>query len=512
MTNPFNDPMEAAKNKSFTLLCALGLALIVSALAISTQSFWIDECGVAYKASMPHLGDFWHKISTEGSADLQQPFHHFFAWGWEKLVGINEVALRSGNVPFILLGLSSLVCAFAGQRGVLRGMLLVLLTSPFVWYYLNEARPYAVQIGASLIVFSSIYRLSWPDHPASERRWVLCLCFGMVLLAASGMLAMLWLGAYILSVLLSTPTGRLRTLARSFPGAWTVTTILLLAMGLFYLWTLGIGARATSVGGTDIRNLAFIPYELLGFSGLGPGRLAIRNEGLSAFGPYLPFLAIFGVVSGTVFATGCLALSRRLPVRTRWFWPLSFVLVGGFILVVGVTVHFRVLGRHCTPVLPLIAFVLGNGLVTLWESRRAVLKSLALLFAAASLASCLGIRFGSEHAKDDYRAAARHARAESERGKLVWWSADREGAAIYGLTTVMNPDGSAVVWVVNPEPGFEKDLPKPDLVITSKPDIYDGTGALAEYLGREGYTRGTSFVAFTVWELPKRGAGSEAKP
>lgn len=493
---------EKTSLRPSTLLWALGLVLLVSVAAINTQSYWIDECGVAYKAAMPHLSDFWHKISTEGSADLQQPFHHFFAWGWEKLVGINEVALRSGNIPFLLLGVGSLVCAFARVQSVLRGIMVVLLTSPFVWYYLNEARPYSVQIGASLMVFSSIYRLSWIGDRSAERKWVIWLCFGMVLLATSGMLAMLWLGGYLLSGLLSTPIQRLRELLKAYAVAWGITTLLLLAMGLFYLWTLGIGARATSVGGTDLRNLAFIPYELLGFSGLGPGRLAIRNEGLSAFRPYLPGLLVFGLFAGGVFASGCASLAKSLPVRTRWSWPLSFIVVGGFIMGVGVAVHFRVLGRHCTPVLPLIGFILGTGLVTLWSSYRAALKSVAVLFAAVSLASCIGIRFGSQHAKDDYRAASHYAQATTAQGKRVWWNADREGAAIYGLSTVTNAE-PGVLWVANPAPGFATDLPRPDVVITSKPDIYDGTGALAEFLKREGYIRGTSFVAFTVWERPK---------
>ncbi|MPM80198.1 hypothetical protein SDC9_127245 [bioreactor metagenome] len=174
---------------------------------------------------------------------------------------------------------------------------------------------------------------------------------------------------------------------------------------------------------------------------------------------------------------------------------------------VGVAVHFRVLGRHCTPVLPLIGFVLGAGLVNLWSSRKAALKSVAVLFAMASLASCVGIRFGSQHAKDDYRAAARYALAASERGHLVWWNADREGAAIYGLATATNAE-SGVVWIANPHSGFDKDLPQPDVVLTSKPDVYDGTGALTEYLKREGYTRGASFVAFTVWDRPKEGSGA----
>ena len=38
--------------------------------------------------------------------------------------------------------------------------------------------------------------------------------------------------------------------------------MLLFLLGLFYLWTLSLGARATTAGITDAKNLFFIPYEL----------------------------------------------------------------------------------------------------------------------------------------------------------------------------------------------------------------------------------------------------------
>ncbi len=486
----------------------LPLALVVCALAISTQSYWIDECGVAYKAAMPTLADFWHKISTEGSADLQQPFHHFFAWGWVKLVGLNEFALRAGNIPFFLLGLIVTISAFRGNPPLCRGIALVVLTSPFVWFYLNEARPYTVQICASLVVFSSIYRLSLgSDTPEGEARWVRLLCFGMVLLATSGMLAMLWLGAYLLGLLLNTPKTRLIHFLRGYGRLWAITALLLLGMGLFYLWTLTIGARATAVGGTDLRNLAFIPFELLGFSGLGPGRLAIRNEGLKAFLPWLPWLGLFGVFVAAVLLAGWRSIASALPLRQRLCWPLAVMLVGGFILLVGVVVHFRVLGRHCTPVLPLMMFVLGAGATKLWDGKRLVGRLAVAGFVVLSLSSCLMVRFGERHAKDDYRGAARWARAALERGETVWWNADREGAAIYNLPATTNLQPNTALWVANPLDGFETNLPAPSLVLASKPDIYDGTGALAGFLKRNDYQAATNFVAFTAWRRPGKQAG-----
>jgi hypothetical protein len=56
------------------------------------------------------------------------------------------------------------------------------------------------------------------------------------------------------------------------------------------------------------------------------------------------------------------------------------------------------------------------------------------------------------------------------------------------------------VTVANPEKGFDRDLPKPDLVLTSKPDLFDRNGALADYLNRAGFRPTASVAAFTAWQ------------
>jgi len=98
---------------------------------------------------------------------------------------------------------AGLMIAARAFTGVLRWRFsLVLLSSPFAWYYLNEARPYAMQLGAALIIFSSLYQLGFVQNEFSrERRWIIALCLGSLLLAASSLLAMLWLGAYFVATI-----------------------------------------------------------------------------------------------------------------------------------------------------------------------------------------------------------------------------------------------------------------------------------------------------------------------
>src|SRR5205085_12275290 len=84
------------------LQIAILLGLMICFVAISSKSYWLDEVGVAYKASLPTLKVWWHSLKY-GDANLQLPFYHVFARAWVNLVGINEFAVRAGNVPWFLL-------------------------------------------------------------------------------------------------------------------------------------------------------------------------------------------------------------------------------------------------------------------------------------------------------------------------------------------------------------------------------------------------------------------------
>jgi hypothetical protein len=279
------------------------------------------------------------------------------------------------------------------------------------------------------------------------------------------------------------------------------TGLLLFMLGLYYLWTLSLGARAARLVATDLRNALFISFELLGFSGLGPGRNAIRAGQWAVFLPWLPWLAIYGGVLLVVLAAGWRSIAASTSRRTRLYWALAFAVVLGFILAVGATVRFRVLGRHCTPLLPLVLFVLGSGVAALlgrrsWTGRLAVAAFLGL-----NLISCLSLRFCERHAKDDYRAAAAMGRAALAHGETVWWNADLHAASVYHLPLGEKPkDTGKAIYVADPGKGFDHDLPKPDLVLTSKPDLYDGNGALADYLNSAGFRPTASFAAFTAWQ------------
>jgi hypothetical protein len=268
---------------------------------------------------------------------------------------------------------------------------------------------------------------------------------------------------------------------------------------------MSVGARATTAGITDAKNLFFILYELFGLSGLGPGRLSIRTGGLAAFWPWLPWLVIYSGVLLVVFTAGCRSIAASFSRRTLLCWTLAFALVFGFILAIGVAVRFRVLGRHCAPLLPLVLFVLGAGIAVLLKRRDWTGRLLVAVFVSLSMVSCLSLRFSERHAKDDYRGAATIGREALAQGETVWWNAEKDGAIVYQLPVTEQPaEPGRAILLMNPKKGFEHGLPKPDLVLTSKADLYDGNGALVEYLNRAGFRPTITLAAFTAWRAAEK--------
>ena len=184
---------------------------------------------------------------------------------------------------------------------------LVVLSSPFAWYYLDEARPYAMQLGASLIIFAALFRLSQNEelYGTQAQRW-LAAFFGL------GLILLRWeqpfgndLGWRRMSELAGNflAGAGLLALARA---QWLMCVLACGALGLlaiYYMWTLKVGARVRSaVGATDARNVMFLLYELLGFSGLGPGRLEIRDSGMRALYPFAFLLFAYALAIIQLFS------------------------------------------------------------------------------------------------------------------------------------------------------------------------------------------------------------------
>lgn len=479
--------MNAPPDNRRHILLVLILAFSVVALAISNESFWIDEAAAASKAIQPSLHDWARQMREQAGSDIQMPLYMSFLWVWQQIGGSSEWYLRLGNAPWFLLGF----VPFCRRHWTLA---LVCATSSFIWFYLDEARPYTMQVGATLLLAACFRRITEETERLSLWNSI-GLAAGLVILSGSSLIGMLWAGGAVLAIGIALPGARIRTELRKHIVLWMFTTVLLSGFAGYYLWTLKSGARASSAASTDFRNVLYSIYELLGFGGLGPNRLEIRYGGFKSVREFaIPLAAYAGLAIG-IAVVGLRPAVSSVSKRALMGVVIGAGLVTLFIFATGYKTHFRVLPRHLTPLIVLWFVIAAEGARLLCQ-RGHIARLVVIGFLALSLLGSLQQRFSIRHRKDDYRGAAAMAMQAAAGGKNVWWTADW-GAALY-----YHVPKERVTLVVNEQPDRLQRLLRPGLVVLSKPEMYDYNEAIARYLQDHGFRVIDTLPAFTFWAGP----------
>jgi len=474
-------------------IAAVLLAVVAGFLAITGDSLWIDEAHCAVAAKAAGFAE-WRVRLLEVPSDVQMWGYFFQLWVWEKLAGASEWALRLNNYGWYLTSLVVWLAAVPRKGRVWMALLIGL--SPFLWYYLNETRPYLmVFCGMSLMTASLM-------HGALSRFsrgwfWIFG-CGGLVAVAASSS-TIPWVGINGLALLFLWARQTPRV---AFPwdavGGLALPGAAILALSF---WSFLQGARATSPEPSSLASLLFVPYELLGFAGIGPGRAELRTGDLASLKPFLLLTGALTCALAVVTAAGIAALRNRVGWRRLFGAAALYALPVAAVVGIGFYSGLRTTGRHFTPALALILPVLATGLHTLWNTRRHRARIAAVVLLLAWGMSCAGLRISASHKKENYREAARIAREAVETGREVWWLADPAGAEYYGLE--LREGGrsekaghDAARRIVNPE---HLPAPLPDLVVYGRRDVYDNQAVVAKMLAA-GYRPTRELQGFSLWE------------
>jgi hypothetical protein len=490
--NPPSSP-PAWDRTDWAIVVGLGAVLL---FAVTSQSLWIDETSTASIVTQHSLADWWAQMKRTLGSDLQMPLYMICVWAFAKIVGSSEWALRACGLFWLIPGLIALTRSIDDRRQRI-AFCVVAGTSAFIWYYASEARPYAMQVGSACAICGALRMLASPTTDAvTGRKWLIVFLVGLVCLCGSSLLGVIWAAPAVGVLLLLTPSGRLMQWLRSDVLCFVFTAAILAVLAFYYRWTLSQGAHASDAGKTNWQTVAFIFYEELGFSGLGPGRTQLRDEGVHSLAPYLPMISAFGVVLTAVLWRGVKRCCRPSMCPVVFICAATAI----FLIGAGMAMHFRVLGRHFTPVMPVVLLLLAAGLSDWWLRPGWMGRSIVLAFVALSVLSSLSIRLAPRHGRDDYRAAAAVANNALQRRQTVWWNAAGAGAEYYHLRVTSVPDQPGAVLVVNPLSTLLAAIPKPDVVIASKPDLYDNAGALRDYLHRNHFHASDHFLEFTVWQ------------
>ncbi len=407
---------------------------LVMAFAVTKQSLWIDEGYTAWFAAHGSFRSFAQSLIGKPGApgDSLMLFYATYMWGWIKVFGYSEPALRAANLPFFLVMTGS--AAWASRRLLNNSHLWVLFClSPFVWFYLNEARPYAALLAFSTVSLVALmaYLLN-PERYRTSAPW--CCLIALFLAFGSHVMAAILIPSLAV-IVWDTLRGDSRLRSRFWrdwrrPALYSLPAFVMLAG--FFAWasSYGLGQIAGKPGG---RNLLVVAYEFLGFQGLGPPRNALRT-GIEAslFRGDWPWLTLGLIAVGAV----ALALYRtRRPPMVR---SLCLGLAAGLTAAMALCwlSSFNFWGRHLAVLFPL---ALMTTIVWMTDASPAQLRNRTVTVGMLLLALVWGVSDARlvlvpAYQKDDYRDAASVAMQRAGAGVAqILWAADPHAARYYGI-------------------------------------------------------------------------------
>jgi hypothetical protein len=480
---------------------ALFTAVLFSALSITDQSFWIDEAVGGVHARNNSIFIIFHEMARTPGADLQIPFYNIWEWSWGQIFGTSEVALRAANIPWLIILFCCPLIFFRHFPAFTWVYLPILALNPVLWSSADEAKAYSMFLSGAGILFSCLLRQSGDRKTlwCMPLWWQCIFAFSLVLLSGTHLLGVPWMAAGVIASLTLAPLQRPE---HYFVTASIVLTtgLALAVLGVFYLWTLLLGAAPTPAGTGVGLNLAFTTYELFGFLGVGPDKLAVRQEGVSVLFSYLPQILLYGVPVALVTGIGLVRFWGKITKRQT----VALLLLTGiptlFVIGLGTFADFRFLARHLIPWTLLVASLWSVAINHLFSKGRFYNVGLALCFLATQAWSSAEIRLNPRFAKDDYRGAAAMAKSALQEGKVVWWAANHHGANYYGVFPVHADEEGGAFFVHSEDADYLGRLPAPSLVLLSKQDIYDSHGVLRAYFVKHAFAPSRTFPAFIAWE------------
>jgi hypothetical protein len=491
----------------------------VALFMASNDSLWIDELATMTVVETESLQGAVNAIIYTKNSEAQMPGYLLYAWAWEKLLGSSEWALRLNNAPWLALAVWAMarIGAALGSRWTAP----LLLVQPFVWSYVDEFRPYAMQVaGGALMAWGCVQYFGKQGAGAT---WAASLSLGAWIVCSASMLgavptffvyaALAWIRRRR-HWAIDPAAARLLIAANSALGA----------LGAYYAWTLARGSGGAKLWDVGPANLAMVIYEFFGFFGVGPARETLREAargGASAltdvFAPYLLGVAALTTCYLLLLVTQLTGVLREQDSVVRTSARLSlFVLLSSLVGLFGLAAFAKwpFWGRHLAPVFAFWMLLLGIFVRQASTSATGRLITVCLFLTLA--ASSLTVRHSPAHRHDDYRGAVSHLRRALDRGDHVWWAArNLSDSKLYGSGLQSRAAAGSLTWLHGVPAEQVADLAPPDVVFLSKSDIYDPEGAIAAYLDSNEYVLDARLKAFQIWRAPHANSlgaeGSDAK-
>ncbi|MEI7864564.1 MAG: hypothetical protein WCI38_04260 [Chthoniobacterales bacterium] len=496
---PDKESRQQSPLSNSVIIIVLLATSVLAGFAITSQSYWIDEASSLVVSMATSPADAWKYAQAGGGAAIQMPIYHAYLYAWHKAFGSSEWAMRSSNIPLLVLGqLAFLVLLRQRPKFAVTACLLVLI-SPAVWMYVDEARPYLLQYSAACWLAAAVVRLGLPGEEADlSKVEIFSLVIATTVLLGSSLLGMLWGAAFATALLW---LWRQKSEAKGRPTRLYMGLLAgpLLVLCLYYAWSWAEEGGGSYRPGSVWAGVPYVIYEFLGFAGFGPGRLALRTSPLASIAHHAPSLIPLGIVMAALGIFALLHLRRNPLCRKDMVaWGAAFILPSLAVVVALWVADYQPLPRYFMPLLPAVILAMAAILPAAITQKYFVWRAAAVLLPLLWLYSSLNLRWREEHAKDDYRTAATIAAAALRDNKEVWWAADAAAGFLY-LPPVALENVPGRVWAMQgPQWDDIRFKFPPRVIVMSKPDIFDPSGAVARYAAENHFVPALRLHAFTI--------------
>jgi MFS family permease len=435
------------------------------------------------------------------------------AWSWARMLGTSEWALRAPNMVYAV---GAILCFYLiGRRERIPLMPLFLAVQPFLWFYVNEARPYALQIfGGSLLLLSfyDTYRGN-----LSSPRWALLWAVGALISVASSMLGAIPTFAVTIAITAELYRRRFwpnrRQLFALIAGA-----LPMLGLGGYFVSTLLAGAGGAKIWSVGPQNLLLSAIEFLGLAGMLPARHELRElvrEGLAQPGMWVFAMSASAMLGLYLITCAYWILHRKLT--PRWVSVCLTIVVGsaGLLFAASMVVGFPFWGRHLAVTFPFFIAAACWIVCIAWRGTSLLARASSIGLVFALLTSSLMLRFSTIHVRDDYKTATEIALESFSQGKVIWWAADRSAARYYGLKVGHKPNAlpdskekTAILDARNLTAQQASFAAGNHVIILSKPDLYDSGMALRELIRKKEYSLTKKLASFYIYNFSGKILGS----
>ena len=161
-----------------------------------------------------------------------------------------------------------------GQRLKIPWLPLLLAIQPYFWFYLNEARPYALQLAGGAWLLVALVEFISARGAGTPWAWQFALT--SVFLFAATMLAPLPVAMLVFIGIVLAWRHNWRIERKSF---WIVLGGFLacLPLAIYYVTTLMRGVKGSQMWSVDLKFVLYVFYELTGMGGIGLSPLEIRS-------------------------------------------------------------------------------------------------------------------------------------------------------------------------------------------------------------------------------------------